>query len=1392
MFFGAKCVPTPLRRLISVACLAAGLVVTAAAQVPTVSNNPQHTGIFSGPVQKMNRIKWNKIIDDSATGDYIHYGQPLVTAANTIIVPVRIAFGTFEVRAYDASTGNLKYTLPSDFTYFNLQNNWPYPFQPVLTKGPSNQLRMYYPGAGGTVYYIDNPDSNSPGSATRIPFYTDLASYTANKSAYDSTLYVQSPITADSQGNIYFCVRNTSATPPAPFTDSQSPFARISVNGVGSWVTAAAAANVSTGTVNRFPSGMAPALSNDEQTVYFCAAAPDAYLIGVNASNLAPKYAVAMRDPRNGNIVSISGSSTASPLVGPDGDVYYGVFGNPFNGSRGFLMHYNSSLTVTKIPGGFGWDNTPGVVPASMVPSYKGPSSYLLFCKYNNYTFSGSDGNGVNMMAILDPNVAQTDPHVTAPGLQEMREVLSIIGNTPDDEHITGSTPNAVREWCVNNVAVHPATNSVYFNSEDGHATRWDLSTNSMAEALELNAGIGQPYVPTIIGPDGTSYTLNGGNLFAMGDGDGVRVTINSNKPDNQANLAGDSITFTANVSSTTTGTPTGTVTFTARTFQVNVGGAPQVQFIDSTLASNVPLVGGTASTTTSSLTAGGGFNGCYYITASYSGDGNFPAASSTRVQKVHANASTTTLQTSGSPVTYGTNVTLTATVAGVPGGSGTPSGMVFFREGNTALGQVPVDPATSQAVLVTNKILPGTRTITAEYYGDFQFAKSNGTVSQVVQGMTSLALAPPSLRGGLTSVGTVTLAGAAPAGGAVINLTSNKSNAVVPSTVTVAAGATSANFNITTNNTSSVNVVAQISASLGTVLNQNLTVEPGDFTSFVSQTIPNAMIAGQTYQAVVQYQNTGSTTWTAAANYKLQSRNPTNNTTFGINRLGLTNGPVAPGQTGIFKGNLIAPTTAGSYTTQWLPILEGIHNFGATSPAVTVTVTTAADAAQFVSQTVPATLNTGASFSPTIVFKNVGTATWSSGAGYRLVSRNPFNNTTWGTNSIALTSAVAPGGTMTITPTLTAPTTPGTYQFQWSLIHGGTLFGDLPPSKSVQVAVAPDNAQFVSQSVPTSVGPGTTFSATMTFKNTGTNTWTSAAAYVLRSQNPAGNTTFGTSQLNLPATTAPNANATFTQNFTAPTTPGTYQFQWRMHHSVGFGDFSPSVTITVTADAAVFVSKTGPVQIDAGKDFYVQNTMKNTGTTSWSTGTGYAMMSQTPANNTTWGRNRIFLPGAGSVAPGATVTLTGLCTAPITPGTYAMQWQMSKSSTGFGQLTPLINIVVVQGANNAQYVSVTGLTHTMVHGTTFNATIVMKNLGTATWTSASGYALQSMNPAGNTNWGVSSIPVTGSVAPNANATFTQTFTAPATPGTYQFQWRMGQSGTAFGEYTLNLTINVT
>ncbi len=66
-----------------------------------------------------------------------------------------------------------------------------------------------------------------------------------------------------------------------------------------------------------------------------------------------------------------------------------------------------------------------------------------------------------------------------------------------------------------------------------------------------------------------------------------------------------------------------------------------------------------------------------------------------------------------------------------------------------------------------------------------------------------------------------------------------------------------------------------------------------------------------------------------------------------------------------------------------------------------------------------------------------------------------------------------------------------------------------------------------------------------------------------------------------------------------------------------------------------------------------------------------------------------------------------------------------------------------------------------------------------------------SLTSVGSNNFGVASI-ASGAVAPNANGTFSATFTAPSAPGTYTFQWRMSHNGVYFGQASLKVTITVT
>jgi hypothetical protein len=507
-------------RAIAVVCAAACVASPPGARAwSTFARNAQHTAVSSTAAQPLQVVRWSTPVDLAPpTGNIlIHYGSPLVTPANTVIFPVKTgSTGGYRVDARRGGDGALRWSQSTD--YLLPPHTWTPSYSPALA--PPN--RLYFPGAGGTVYFRDAVDVAGAVTPGQLAFF-GLPNYAVDPESYNATVFVNTPITVDTAGNIYFGFR-TSGTAPLGL---QSGIARIGADGSGTWIAAVDASGGDTD-ITRVPHQAAPALRSDEQTLYVVVASNSStaksYLVGLDPLTLAVKESspgtkmrVALKDPRDGgaNNAVVLDESSASPMVGPDGDVYYGVFGNPSNGSRGWMLHFSANLTQVKTPGAFGWDSTPSVVAASLVPSYTGSSSYLILTKSNNY--AGADGgDGVNKITVLDPNDTMVEPHPSSNGQLVMREVLTIAGPTPDPEHVAGF-PNAVREWCINTAAVDPSTKSVMVNSEDGKLYRWNLATNTLSESITLSPGVGEAYTPTVIGPDGTVYAINWAILNAVG-----------------------------------------------------------------------------------------------------------------------------------------------------------------------------------------------------------------------------------------------------------------------------------------------------------------------------------------------------------------------------------------------------------------------------------------------------------------------------------------------------------------------------------------------------------------------------------------------------------------------------------------------------------------------------------------------------------------------------------------------------------------------------------------------------------------------------------------------------------------------------------------------------------
>jgi hypothetical protein len=478
---------------------------------PSFAGNSTHSAISQVASQVPLKIRWSTSVDLNPQNFFgtlnAHYGSPVITNKNIVLVPLKTGpDDSFGVDAHRGTDGSRLWQLTSD--YVQPPHDWTLPFQITLT---GNSAVM--PGAGGTVIVRKSPDA-ATGRTSRLAFY-GIDNYNNNSAAYNNSIQINTPITADSDGNLFFGFLASGA--PGGIV---SGLARISSENTGTWISAAAASGDAT--MQKVAYNCAPALSPDESKVYVAVNnfngftnGAAGYLVVLDSATLAPKGAVRLKDVAHpANDALFFDDATTSPTVGPDGDVYYGVLENPFPSThdRGWLLHFDAMLTTAKTPGAFGWDITSSVVAARAVPSYRGTSSYLLLTKYNDYV--GDGGDGVNRLAVQDPNGPSIDP---ISGATVMKPILQIIGPTPDNANRDQGHPNAVREWCINTGVIDPKNKRAIVNSEDGNLYTWDFTTNSLTSQLNLSAGIGEPYTSTVIGPGGVVYAINNSTLFACG-----------------------------------------------------------------------------------------------------------------------------------------------------------------------------------------------------------------------------------------------------------------------------------------------------------------------------------------------------------------------------------------------------------------------------------------------------------------------------------------------------------------------------------------------------------------------------------------------------------------------------------------------------------------------------------------------------------------------------------------------------------------------------------------------------------------------------------------------------------------------------------------------------------
>jgi regulation of enolase protein 1 (concanavalin A-like superfamily) len=278
-------------------------------------------------------------------------------------------------------------------------------------------------------------------------------------------------------------------------------------------------------------------------------------------------------------------------------------------------------------------------------------------------------------------------------------------------------------QWTFVALVITSSNATIYMEPQGGSMTS---ATNAVANATQAFSGA------TNIGQDSS------GGRFAAGSIDEVRVystslsaaaigelatlapTIGSSvalASSGSPAQAGQPVTLTATIAGTGLGTPTGSVTFKEGTATVGAGSVNAQ---------------GVATFTTSSLSVG-----THTLQALYGGDTYFVTSASTALTQSITAATTTGLQSSLNPSTFGQSVTFTATLTGAVG---TFTGeTVSFLDGTTAINSGMLN-ASGVATFSTSSLSVATHSITASYAGDTNNAPSTSTIlSQVVYAPVSV-----------------------------------------------------------------------------------------------------------------------------------------------------------------------------------------------------------------------------------------------------------------------------------------------------------------------------------------------------------------------------------------------------------------------------------------------------------------------------------------------------------------------------------------------------------------------------------------------------------------------------------------------------------------------------
>jgi hypothetical protein len=241
---------------------------------------------------------------------------------------------------------------------------------------------------------------------------------------------------------------------------------------------------------------------------------------------------------------------------------------------------------------------------------------------------------------------------------------------------------------------------------------------------------------------------------------------------------------------------------------------------------------------------------------------------------------------------------------------------------------------------------------------------------------------------------------------------------------------------------------------------------------SVIATSIPEEMYTDHSYTLFIRIRNTGSSIWTPGF-YKYclvdSSRNEIKSL-WSTTELNLRS-EVKSGSDLTLSFTEKAPSEPGNYAFQWRMKNDNSF-FGETTEPKEIKVTGSplneepemkqlstqndqGDDAAFLMQILTNEMTPNMPYDVAITMQNTGKTTWSKDDGYSLsfvdsllnIEKNNLKYT-----KVDLTENVKPGKEVTFNFIVRAPNAPGDYEYQWSMQHGDTYFGQRSQKYTVSV----------------------------------------------------------------------------------------------------------------------------------------------------------------------------------------------------------------------------------------------------------------------------------------------------------------------------------------------------